>query len=272
MLVSAKADASPRIAGSQSVYRAIAILRCVARHNNHGITAKQLSKELGLTPQTAHRLLQVFVDEGLLTVDPFSKEYHLGLEMYQMGSAAHDFTIADHLEGALQSLRDQTGETVFLFIRSGADSLCLRRVDGDFPIRALTLTSGSRRPLGIGAGGLVLLASLPDVLRGKIIQTNLKKFRSYFETSAALMEADVSQTQAAGMSFNDGRLKERVRAIGMAAGPASNPGLCAISIATSDKRMEAEYRGKIEAVLRSEIEDLNWDLWETDGYKIGGRK
>ncbi len=251
------------IAGSQSVYRAIAVLRGVAANNENGITAKNLAGDIGLTIQTTHRILQVLVDEGMLTVDPFSKTYHLGLEIYQMGSAAHVFTLTDFLEGTLQKLFEKTSETIFLFIRSGTDSICLRRLDGKYPIRALTLTSGSRRPLGVGAGGLALLASLPSSLRDRIIKCNLAKYPYYFQTSFEEIQQDVLATKSKGLSFNDGRVKDGVRGIGMATGPNDNPGLCAISIATSDNRMAIDYRNLLETLLRDELNQIEWDLFST---------
>ncbi len=54
--------APKQVAGSQSVYIAIAVLRGAARQNENGVTAKKLSQELGPTLHTTHRLLQVFVD------------------------------------------------------------------------------------------------------------------------------------------------------------------------------------------------------------------
>ena len=249
------------ISGSQSVYRAIAVLRGVAKNNEKGITAKKLADEIGLTIQTTYRLLRVLLDEGLLTVDPFSKEYYLGLEMYQMGSAAHVFSLANFLEGALQNIQEMTEETVFLFIRSGTDSLCLRRLDGKYPIRELTLINGSRRPLGVGAGGLALLSAMPNSLSDKIIKSNLHKYQNYFQTSIEEMQQDVLAAKSTGLSFNDGRVKEGVRGIGMAIGPKDNPGLCAVSIATSDKRMGTDRRSMLETSLCKELNQIEWELF-----------
>ena len=154
-----------RISGSQSVYRAIAVLRGVARHNATGITASVLANELALTLATTHRLLKVLTDESLLTFDPYSKKYHVGLELYMLGMTAWQFNLRDLLASAMARVREISRETVFLLVRSGADALCLERLDGDFPIRALTLAVGSRRPLGVGAGGLALLAAETDESR-----------------------------------------------------------------------------------------------------------
>jgi len=257
------------VAGTQSVYRAVAILRGVARHNEDGITAKRLAEEIDLTLGTTHRLLSAFVDEGLLTVDHFTKKYHLGLELYQMGSAARVFYITQFLESTLQKLRDITGETVFLLIRSGTDSLCLRRLDGTLPLHALTLLEGSRRPLGVGAAGLALLAALPDPLCARIVAGNLETCQEYFDLTADDLHRAITTTRSAGVSLNTGQVLSGVRGIGMAVGPATNPGLCAVSIASTDKRMTTEHQRFLEDTLRAELGQIDWTVFEIEQQMKG---
>ncbi len=254
-------ESSSKIPGSQSVYRAISVLRGVARHNRTGVAAKHLADEIGLTLATTHRLLKVLVSEDILTVDPYSKKYHLGYTLFQMGSAAHDFSIIRYLDAPLQKLREVTGETVFLFIRSGTDALCLRRIDGDYPIRALTLTIGSRRPLGVGAGSMALLAAQTENMRTRILASNLERFSDYFETNLEDMRQQLAATRRRGFSFNDGYLRECVQAVGMAIGPEGREPIAAVSIAASDRRMAPDRRQFLETSLGAEFAGLDWSLF-----------
>ena len=48
-------------------------------------------------------------------------------------------------------------------------SICSARALGDYPIKALTLDVGIRRPLGVGAGGLAILCALPEAEADEII-------------------------------------------------------------------------------------------------------
>ena len=68
-----ESSSGERIPGTQSVYRAIAVLRGIARSNAAGVTASVLARELELTLATTHRLLKVLASEGLLTFDPYRK-------------------------------------------------------------------------------------------------------------------------------------------------------------------------------------------------------
>lgn len=248
---------SAQVSGSQSVYRAVGVLRGVARNNVTGVTASTLASEQGLTLATAHRLLKVLTGEGLLTFDPYSKKYHLGLDLYTLGIAARDFGLRDLLAGPMERLRDLTRETVFLLVRSGFDALCLERLDGDFPIRTLTLGTGSRRPLGIGAAGLALLAAESDEVVEQVLRYNGKLYADYAEFTNEEIRAAVALTRRRGASFNDGRLRNEVRAVGMAVGLTDKAPIAAVSIAASQLRMEESRRSELETLLRSEIGTLD---------------
>ena len=252
-----------RVSGSQSVYRAISLLREVARNNDGGTSASVMAERLGLTTGTAHRLLKVLTSEDLLTFDPYSRKYHVGLELYTLGHVARDFAVRDLLASALSRLRDLSSETVFLLIRAGVDSLCLDRIDGDFPIRLLTLNPGSRRPLGIGAGGLALLASESDEVIEKILNSNEKFYRDYADISLDEIREAVRATRARGFSFNDGRLERGVRAVGIAVGPEGVTPPAAVSIATSQDRMKDSHRAELEKFLHTELKFMDWSLLQT---------
>ena len=248
------------VPGSQSVYRAIHVLRSVAKANETGITASVLSGHLGLTLATTHRLLKVLVSEGLLAFDPYSKLYNLGLELFIIGHAAHDFRVRDLLAGHMQRLRNITGETVLLLMRSGNDALCIERLEGDFPVRALTLVRGSRRPLGIGAAGIALLAAESDAIVNRIIESNSVHFRDYPGITIEDIRQQVTEARARGFSFNDGRMQDSVRAVGMATGPAGTRPIAAISIAVSSERLITSRRQELEHLLQETFSRVDWGL------------
>ena len=148
-------------AGSQSVQRATTLLRLVATHGLEGVRLLDVANESGLTRPTAHRLLKQLCAEGLLTQGG-GRRYLLGPLLYELGLAAPSpIRRIDRMRPRLQSLAMQTGDTAYLVLRSGDEAVCLHLEEGSFPIRARTFEVGARRPLGMGAAGLALLAALP---------------------------------------------------------------------------------------------------------------
>ena len=75
----------------------------------------------------------------------------------------------------LRELSEAEGETSFLTIRNGDDSVCLARHPGSFAIKVLSIEVGARSPLGVGVSGLILLAGLPEAERLAIMQRNARR-------------------------------------------------------------------------------------------------
>lgn len=90
------------------------------------------------------------------------RRYRLGHFAYELGLVASThFHLREQCAPYLGRISAETGDTAFLVVRSGADSFCLDRQSGSFPIQVLTVQVGKRRPLGIGGGGLALLSFMP---------------------------------------------------------------------------------------------------------------
>jgi DNA-binding IclR family transcriptional regulator len=62
-------------------------------------------------------------------------------------------------------------------VRSGNDIVFVAREIGPYPIKALTGEIGVRRPLGVGAVGVILLASLSAEEAEAILKSNRHRMR-----------------------------------------------------------------------------------------------
>jgi DNA-binding IclR family transcriptional regulator len=151
------------VGGAQSIFRVLRILKYVGAAPARGVGLTDVVRDIGLTPPTAHRMLAALLQEGFLSLNPKLKTYSLGRESYILGLAAESrHGIKAIAESAVLRLAQSTGDTSFLSVRSGHEAVCVDRQTGDFPIKILTLEVGHRRPLGVGAGSLALLAFLPN--------------------------------------------------------------------------------------------------------------
>ena len=161
------------ITGKQSIERAACVMRVIASRNATGLRLVDISRHAKLERPTAHRILRCLIAEGMVRQDPETRHYFLGHLIFELGLAASsNFNLRDICHPSLVRLAEKTGDTVFLTIRSGYDTVCIDRKEGSFPIRTLTLDVGTRRPLGVGAGGLALLMSLPDQTVDEVISAN----------------------------------------------------------------------------------------------------
>lgn len=163
-------------AGTQALQRTVLLLRLLASHNRLGMRLVDLAAITEMERPTVHRILQGLIAEGLVVQGRTTKKYHLGPTLYEMGlAAAPRYQLRDICQPHLQTVAESTGDTVFLMIRSGLDSVCIDRKDGGFQVRVVTRDIGQRRPLGLGCGGLALLAALPDETMNNIIAANMER-------------------------------------------------------------------------------------------------
>jgi DNA-binding IclR family transcriptional regulator len=182
-------------------------------------------------------MLNALVSEGLLTYDPVSRYYHLGIELFYFGAAAHQFKIRDRFRATLERVARKTEDTTYLVIRSGNDVLCIDRVEGDFPIRALTHHVGMRIPLGIGAGSLTLLAFSPEPERETILKANRLRFSQYNKRTEDDIRSMIRQARRLGYAVSEGNVMQGAIAVGVPIFDAHGLVVAAVSVAAVSQRM-----------------------------------
>jgi len=241
-----------KVTGTQSIHRALAILKTVAKYNENGARLSQIAQEVGFHTATVHRILTILLEEGWVTLNPASKGYHLGFELFVLGRAARQFNLQEVLRGALERIADQTEDSTYLVIQSGYNVLCLDRVVGKFPIQVLTFEIGERRPMGIGAGSLALLASLPDHQVEAIIKSNANRYKT-FNRTADDVKGSVAQCRRLGYGLSVKTVSPDTIGVGATVKDPEGKVAAAISVAGIAKRMGPERRGAIIRLINEEI-------------------
>lgn len=238
-----------RTQGAQTVRRAVAILRILARGQERGVRLTDIVEESGLKRATVHRLLRVLLEEGAAEQDADSRRYMIGTEVSLLGLArTARFPVRALADPYLRHLADAVGDTVFLTIRNGFDSICIDRKSGDYPIKVLSLEVGARRPLGVGVGGVVLLAGTDPAEAAGVIRSNEQRLRAYNLTGARLAD-QVRAARSRGYAFSDQGLVKGSRAVAVPViGPDATP-VAAISVAAiADRIGSARLPGLVSAM------------------------
>lgn len=240
---------SSNIEGSQSIVRALKLIRSVAKHNDRGITLSKIASETGLHVATTHRILSVLVSEGILASNPKSKCYHLGMEVYLLADTARQFFIRDQFRSVLEQIAKETEDTVFLLIRSGNDVLCIDRMEGKFPIRMMTIDVGVRKPLGIGAGSVSLIAFLPDEEFEKVLAVNANRYAQFKITVERIKCMGISSRRL-GYVVSENLFHEGVTSIGVPIINSQGEIVAAITVSTISQRMPAKRREGIARFVK----------------------
>ena len=241
------------VKGSQSIHRAVAVLRAVAVSGEAGAQPTEIARELDLSVATTHRIVAALVKEAMIERDPMTKRYRVGPELVALGSMFDRRTLLrERLTPALRQIAKVSGDSVFLFLRSGRYATCIAREEGEFPIRAVAVDVGSRRPLGVGAGPLAILAALPADERESVIDSCASRFPSFGLTPEIVRDM-VERSEGLDYALNDGRILPEMTAIGVPVRTTRDRVLGSVSIAAINSRMDRKRREGLAVLLHREV-------------------
>jgi len=259
----APASAQPKLApGTQSIHRAVALLRIIAVNNRAGSRLVELYRRTGLERPTVHRLLQGMVAEKLIRQDTASKRYYLGSLTYELGlAAAPKVAMRDICLPYLEAVAEQTGDTVFLTVRSGFDGICVARADGSFPIKMFVHDVGRHRPINVGASGLALMSALPDDEIDRICRINVERTRRKNPrfTEAAL-RASIESTRRRGYATNKVMDDPPVHSVGMVIRSPDGTPAAGVSVSTLASRLGHDRLEMVVRCLSTNVMAIEADL------------
>jgi len=245
-------DQDARLSGTQSIERALILMREIAAHNRTGTRLLDLASRTGLQRPTVHRMLKCLTLENMVQQDPESHRYFLGPMVFELGlTAAPRFNLREICHPAMSRIADATGDTVFLTQRSGLDAVCVDRHEGTFPIKTFTLEIGMRRPLGVGTGSLAILSALPDEEVRDIVTANAPRLPEYGLTPASLV-AQVKKAQKLGYAVREMPTLAGVRSIGHALHNQGGIAFAALSVSAISSRMSEKRVAELATMLRTE--------------------
>jgi len=217
----------------------VKILRILAVGQEQGMRLTDIVNESRLNRPTVHRILRVLVEEGAVEQDPDTRRYMIGQEVSLLGLArTRRFPIRSIADPFLRHISEQAGDTVFLTIRSGFDSICVDRKVGSYPVKVLSIEVGARRPLGVGVGGLVLLSFLPEEEAASIIKANELRLAQH-KISVARLTERLKATRTKGYAYTDVGVVLGTRALAVPVFNQAHEAVAAISVAAIADRLSA---------------------------------
>lgn len=238
--------------GGQSISRALYLLSIVAEHGERGARLSVVSTASKLHIATARRMLQALVNEGFLSFNSETKLYTIGPAIFSYAVQGNPwFARREIFMPVLDRVAQETRDTVLFSIRSGLESVCLARCEGEFPVRVMSLQAGTRRPLGVGSGSLAILAYISPDERELIIGRNAALFAA-FKLSKADVEKMVAEAQVTGFAFNPARIIDDVYGLGVPI-LVNDEAVASISVTAISTRMPKERRAEIVRTICHEL-------------------
>jgi DNA-binding IclR family transcriptional regulator len=152
-------------------------------------------------------------------------------------------------EPYLTRVSAQVGDTLFLTVRTGLDTMCVARRIGTYPIQVLPIEVGARRPLGVSSASIAILAALPAQQARGIVADNHVRFRGYRTTVARALE-QIALTRRRGYCLHHTGLVHGTKAISTTIRALDGQPAAAITIAAVRSRLGPRREDEIVEILK----------------------
>lgn len=244
------------MSGTQSIDRALVLLRIAARHHAQGISLGELVEAARLDRTTTYRIASSLVRAGLLGREPGEGLYRLGLETVALGQMAMARSpLVERCRPAMMALARRSGDHVFLVVRSGDYSHCLHLEEGSRPVKTFAETVGTTRLLGLGVPSFTFLACMADPSIRAHYARHQMDYKSHRLTESRLMRW-VRQTRDHGYA--------QVSAQGLGGvGVRFDVGSCAdaaLGVMAAASRMPRARAPEVAQMAREELCRFGWSV------------
>lgn len=159
-------------------------------------TLAGLVERSGLSRATVHRLAVALEAHGMVrrTADG---RFALGLHLVALGRAATEqFPLAEAAGPALTRLRDDTGESVQLYVRDGERRVCIAALESPHGLRTI-VPVGAALPMDLGSAGRALSG---EVSRTGWLHTVAEREPGVASVSAPVRDGDGAVLAAVSVS------------------------------------------------------------------------
>lgn len=141
----------------QVVVRTLRILSLVGEGRPNGLSLTEIASELDLPLPTAHRILKLLVNEGMVYRDPHSRQHFPGAKLLALARPSSSAMMSEVAGPHVRALSRRFDETVFVTQLIGPRAICVALAESQRLLR-ITVDIGREMPLHAAASARVLLA------------------------------------------------------------------------------------------------------------------
>jgi DNA-binding IclR family transcriptional regulator len=235
--------------GAQAIRRALAVLRILAAGREAGLPLAEVVQATGLTRPTVHRIVHALIEEGIVERNDKTGHYAIGGQALELALARPSRSpLLAAADAVLRKLSREVGDTLFLTVRTGNDTLCVDRRIGSYPIQVLSIEVGARRPLGVSSAGVAILAAMPAPEARKIVTANEARFAAY-RTDATTALAQIAAARRRGYYLREVGLIQGTKSMSTWINTSDHRPVAAITVSAVRTRLGPRREPELAEVL-----------------------
>lgn len=190
----------------QSVERTLRVLDCFSREEP-SLRLTDISERLEINMPQTLRMVSTLESCGMLSRDPDSKRYSLGIKLFYLGMLVRNqLDLREVVQPYLRQLVDKTQETARLVVPDSVEPVCIDLVSSPRPIR-IHAEIGQRMPWNAATPGKIMLAYFDEARREEILQRNIfRKFTRHTVTDPDVLRSQLDKIREQGYYVSIGEL------------------------------------------------------------------
>ncbi|MRG58083.1 helix-turn-helix domain-containing protein [Phyllobacterium sp. SYP-B3895] len=250
-----KANENAAPSSVQVLDRSLHLLKLIA--DADGSTLMDLADHTGMAPSTVHRLLTSLANHGMLTHDPESGDWTIGVGAFEIGNAFLRYRKLGSISRPfLKRLMDECGETANVGIEDEGDVVFISQIESHAPMRAF-FRPGRRGPIHASGIGKAILStwSDTDIAQALTGKTLAHLTAHTLDTLPALLK-DIQHIRSRGWSIDDEEHTLGMRCIAAPLFNEHGEAIAGISVSGPAVRLPKEKLNLHGPVIRRTADEL----------------
>jgi len=243
--------------------KAVAILEAMATVKR-ALAVSEIGVLLGLPKPTAHRIVRMLENEGLLQREPGSRRLVPGGRLVRLGLELVAASMQQAPRHAiLEALSQEVGETCNFGVMAGSHVLYVDRVEAAWPF-GLRFEPGSRVPLHCTSMGKLFLSLFPPRKRALLLESiELHRYTDNTITDPARFEDEMQKIKRSGVSIDNQEFLAGVVCIAVPVRGPSSQTVGAIAVSAPVARMTMEKAVQQVPLMQTAAARLSSTIAET---------
>ncbi len=244
-LIGGSRDTS-RLKSAQRMFRLLDLISL-----QEGLTAKALSKRLGVSLSTCYCLINILVEEGYVEKISCRKGYRLGPAISLLHARAHNIDVDARVGPVVGELAASSNRHAYLGLLSEGD-VTVARVEEPRrrpPVELIRASSGASHALAVGK---ILLAGMgSEEIEEYADRHGLEAFTSRTITDLVQLEAHLTETQGRGFATDLEEFSENLCCVAAPIVDKSGKVEGAIGLSTTSRHFYRESEALIGLVSKA---------------------